>query len=185
MAFPLYTADEAQARAAFLALMWALSYPGQPHDLPAAGSVVAALTTIGTTLLDLETSFYTPDADLRAALSRTGARDLTPGEAAYHFYPALDAVALEALAKAKIGTMIYPDEATTIILGCRLAGPAHFTLAGPGVDGTRALTLGEIPPALWTLRESRRRYPLGWDIFLTDGAAVIGVPRSTHITCED
>lgn len=32
--YPAYTAEEARCRETFLALMWALSYPGREHMIP-------------------------------------------------------------------------------------------------------------------------------------------------------
>ena len=89
MTTPIYTADEARDRETFLALMWSLSYPGRIQALPGAANTYDSFVHIGQALLDLESSFYTPDAALASALGATGARALPPTDAAYHFYPAL------------------------------------------------------------------------------------------------
>lgn len=173
---PAYTSAEARARETFLALLWALSYPGREYFLP-LGSPPMAL--ISETLLDLETSFYTPDSVLHETLPLSGARPLLPETAAYHFYPTLTTDHLAPLRDASVGTLLYPDRAATIILPASFERGERFTLTGPGIDGEIALRIGDILPAFWDLRDQRRRFPLGWDVYLVDGSRVIGIPRST------
>jgi alpha-D-ribose 1-methylphosphonate 5-triphosphate synthase subunit PhnH len=182
MSITLYTPEEARQRETFLALMWALSYPGRIHTLPEVRSplVEPALNSFGLiaeALLDLETSYYTPDADLRAALHATGARALPPGEAAYHFYPAWDETGL---AQANIGTLLRPDEGATLILAGSVAGGRSRTWRGPGINGGIESHLN-LPDSFWALRAARLRYPLGWDVYVVDGVQVIGLPRSTQV----
>jgi alpha-D-ribose 1-methylphosphonate 5-triphosphate synthase subunit PhnH len=185
MSITLYTPEEARQRETFLALMWALSYPGRVQTLPDVRSplVDPALNSfglIGEALLDLETSYYTPDAQLDAGLHPTGARSLPSAEAAYHFYPVLDATALTHMAQAGIGTMLRPDEAATIIIGGRIGEGHPMQWCGPGINGVIEVQVA-LPDAFWALRESRLRYPLGWDVYVVDGGLVIGLPRSTHL----
>jgi alpha-D-ribose 1-methylphosphonate 5-triphosphate synthase subunit PhnH len=180
MTHPAYTAAEARSRETFLALMWALSYPGSNYSLPDAGE---PLVTIAETLLDLETSYYTPDDDaLAAALAHTGARNLPPDGAAYHFYPVLSASALAAVQQASAGTMLYPDTAATLIIGCTFGGGMSLRLEGPGIDGQTHVDAGDLPEAFWELRRSVCRFPLGWDVYFVDGRRVMGLPRSTKVT---
>lgn len=179
MNHPPYTAEEARNRETFLALMNALSTPGRVYALPASAQPVGALMAIAHALLDLETSYHTPDPDLQAALARTGARALPPEQAAYHFYRALTPPALDSIALASAGTMLYPDTAATLMIAAPLAGGAPHRLTGAGVNG--ALTVApDLPAAFWALRDQRRRYPLGWDAFIVEGLQVIGLPRTTH-----
>ncbi|PJF26655.1 MAG: phosphonate C-P lyase system protein PhnH [Phototrophicales bacterium] len=175
---PPYTASEAQSRETFLALMWALSYPGRTQSLPDHPDPFAL---IGETLLDLETSYFTPDAQLRARLAQTGARALEPERAAYHFYPALDDAALAAIASASIGTLSYPDQAATLIIGAQFGSGKTLTLTGPGIDGSIIIQIDDIPASFWMLRE-RAAFPLGWDVFFVNERAVVGLPRSTKVT---
>ncbi len=178
---PPYTPAEERTRETFLALMWALSYPGRVYTLP-EGEPPYHL--IGETLLDLETSVYTPDLALAGVLTRHGARQLPPETAAYHFYPTLTADACEPVRAASIGTLLYPDRAATLIIGADLSAETGepFTLTGAGINGEMTVHINGVHPDLWALRESRRRYPLGWDMFLIDGRRVMGLPRSTTIT---
>ena len=174
MQVPDYTPEEALTRQTFLAMMWALSHPGRIQTLEAAAPFVA----IATTLLDLETSYFTPDEALKAELARTGARALEPERAAYHFYPEL--TAWDSLEKASPGTMLYPDTAATLVIGCKLGAGNTFTLSGPGIQTTQPAQI-QVDERLWTLRQRVSRYPLGWDIFFVDGNQLLGLPRTTQI----
>ena len=154
---PAYTPDEALTRETFLTLLWALSYPGRVYDLPASADPFHA---IGATLLDLETSYYTPDALLGEYLARSGARALPPERAAYHFYPTLDSADLSTVACADVGTLLYPDHGATLFIGCELGGATMLKLNGPGIPSARPTTVhaGCVPAAFWT-RRAAHRYP--------------------------
>lgn len=178
MTVPAYTPAEARDRETFLALLWALAHPGSVQTLPTP-SETSALPLIGSALLDLETTFYTPDAALTDVLRRTGARSVPPTAAAYHFYPVLDAGALDAIALAATGTPLRPDESALLIIGCPLTGHP-VTLRGPGIHGTIAAPIGALPAAFWALRMAALRYPLGWDAVLVDGQRITGLPRTTR-----
>lgn len=171
----MYTADEALARETFLSLMWSLSYPGRVYEIPDANP----FTAIAHTLLDLETTFFTLDVDLAGQLAATGARELPVDEAAYHFYP--DLHELDTVQRASAGTMLFPDRAATLVIGCRLESGQSLRLSGPGVDGQRSVQVGGLPSGFWSLRQKVNQYPLGWDIYLIDGQRVIGLPRTTMV----
>jgi alpha-D-ribose 1-methylphosphonate 5-triphosphate synthase subunit PhnH len=182
MITPIFTPLEQKTQAVFAALMWSLSRPGQIRTLPdTAAAYPDNFIAIGDTLLDLETSFYTPNATLGHALSRTTARPEQPDRAAYHFYPTFDETQLDALAQAAIGTMLYPDQAAIIILSAKLDQGFLLELTGPGIQAKADIRVGGLPEQIWTLREQKRRYPLGWDMFLVDDTRVIGLPRTTYI----
>jgi len=176
---PAFTPTEARTRETFLALMWAFSYPGRVQTLPAADP----FALIAEALLDLETSYYTPDAALAVRLLPTGARSEPLERAEYIFVPLLANADLESLRNASSGTMAYPDQAATLIIGCVLNTNlgARLHLSGPGIKDAMQISVDALPVAFWELRERTRRYPLGWDIFLVSGSNIIGIPRSTHI----
>ena len=181
MSAPTFTETEEQTHRTFLTMMWALSHPGRLFELsPGTGSVYN-MTLAAQTLLDLETSFYTPDIELAEALSRTTAVSATPDKAFYHFYPSVVKTDLEMIAEARVGEMMYPDRGATLVLGCRLGTGDTFTFAGPGIQGETAVKIAFLPPEFWELREQNINYPLGWDVFLIDGNRVIGIPRTTKV----
>lgn len=173
---PVYSQAEAAQHATFTALMSALSTPGRIYDLPAGD----AFDLIADALLDLETSWYTPNQKLADRLTQTGARALSPDTAAYHFYTgALD---LRGIAQAHIGDMLYPDTAATLIIACdfHLGDETTQIWTGAGIKGAYHVSLA-LPDDFWALRE-RYAYPLGWDVLFTDGRRVLGLPRTTRVT---
>ena len=184
MQTPFYTAEEARTRETFLALMWAISHPGRAYGLPVDGH--AALSVIGETLLDLETSYYTPDFALASEFARLGARSLPPERAQYHFYPELTHRHLATISQANAGTLLNPDRSATIIVGCALGSGTNFRLSGPGIAYHTDLKLDLIPDAFGDLRAQLVRFPLGWDVFFVCGsersaAQVVGLPRSVKL----
>ncbi|GHF64904.1 alpha-D-ribose 1-methylphosphonate 5-triphosphate synthase subunit PhnH [Deinococcus metalli] len=178
-AAPTQTPMAARTLVTFRALLAALSSPGEVIALPAGHDPFAL---IGETLLDLETSFHTPDAALRARLGDTGARPLPAHEADYIFFPVLDDAALAALREARRGDPLEPQRAATVIIGTTFVGDA-VTLRGPGISGVRRAALG-LPPAFWTQRLAALSYPLGWDAFLVAPDAVAGLPRTTRVEVD-
>jgi len=186
----LYTSTEARAHKTFLALMWALSYPGRLRSL-AAADPLTMLATIGEALLDRETTYYTPDVALAARLTALGARSAEPDTALYHFYPDM-AHAIDTIAQATVGDALYPDQAATVFIVGGVGQPSEstqpprgavvLTLQGPGINGTQDVWIDGVPESLWTLRNRRIAFPLGWDMFIVDLLGqVVGVPRSTQI----
>lgn len=198
MAAPLFTPAEARTRGAFLAMLNALSRPGAVIEFPQhPGPVPEGMDALadafgqwgtarnfiaaGETLLDLETTFYTPNEALRTELARTSARPAALEDAEYIFLPRADSVPLEALERARIGTMLYPDRSATLIAGCVLGRGQSLRLSGPGVPGSRELAADGVPAGFWELRNRKRRYPMGWDVLLMDARSVAGVPRSAGL----
>lgn len=182
MTTPLLSPKESQAHQTFIALMWALTQPGQiqiwtEEAVTAQGGFLA----IGQALLDLETSFYTPDTALADELARTTARPYPASTARYHFYPSLSAANLEDVTLASAGTMLYPDQSATLIIGCTLGQGASYRLTGPGIQDETIVQMDGLPSQFWTLRQETLNYPLGWDIFLVDRENVMGLPRTTLI----
>src|SRR5689334_9435478 len=118
--YPAYTPAEARNRETFLALMWALSYPGRIYSLPAlaASDEIAVIAQIGESLLDLETTYFTPNSTLAAQLKLTAARTHPIETAAYHFYPSVSEADLATIEQASVGNALFPDEAATLFLGC-------------------------------------------------------------------
>jgi alpha-D-ribose 1-methylphosphonate 5-triphosphate synthase subunit PhnH len=176
---PIPSPGEARAHETFTALMWALSYPGQPQALPATGR--DALLAIAAALIDLETSYYSADPELGALLARSGARSLDERQAAYQFYPTLGEHTLSLLGAAPVGSHAYPDEGATLIVGCSLDVGPTLRLSGPGIATTLQIQIDGLPRGFWALREQACRYPLGWDMFLVAGAQVVGLPRTTRV----
>lgn len=176
MATPVQTPFEACTQEVFTALLWALSRPGEVQTIPAGDD---AFALIGETLLDLETSFYTPDETLKARLVLTGAPHVSAAEAEYLFCPVWDDHAREVVKQARRGDALYPDRAATLIVPAGFMGEAQ-PWHGPGIDGERKVTV-TLPEGFETLRDKAMNYPLGWDALLVGPSGVIGLPRTTTI----
>jgi alpha-D-ribose 1-methylphosphonate 5-triphosphate synthase subunit PhnH len=186
MSTPFYTTQEAHTRETFLALMWSLSYPGTPYNLPhSVQSLMQAFEAIGETLLDLETSFYTPDPALHSRLARNGAPFVSADNADYHFYPSVNAHTLDDMSRASVGTALYPDSSATLIIACQFQQGLTLRLTGAGIPHQTTLQVGGLPREFWQLRAQANQYPLGWDVFLVDEMNVMGIPRTTTIVVGD
>jgi alpha-D-ribose 1-methylphosphonate 5-triphosphate synthase subunit PhnH len=179
MTGPARTDFEARAHATFTALMWSLSHPGRPQILPATGR--DAFLAIAEALVDLETSFFTPDPQLDVQIARTGARRRTADTALYQFFPHLAPADLALLRGAPLGSFRDPDQAATLVVGCGLETGQRLQLRGPGVRDAIEVQVGGLPEEFWALRSTLARYPLGWDCFLVDRGFVLGLPRTTQI----
>ena len=180
-----------QSQAAFRALLAALSEPGLVQDVETGFAAPAGLepaTAIALlTLADYETPIWLP-ADLRAGPAgawlrfHCGATLVeSPDEAAFAVLNGTDiAPALSAFSP---GTDQFPDRSTSVIVQCAsLAGGDAVTLAGPGIADSHEIAPKGLRPGFWTeVAANAARYPLGIDLILSHGEAIIGLPRSTQI----
>lgn len=172
---PYRTEHEALSHEVFTALMWAFSYPGEKQKTQHAN-----LKAIAETLLDLETSFYAADDEMRKACQRTGSKAKPLKQADYLFFSSLDDTVLASLKDAKRGNLLYPDHAATLILTCQFDEGQGLELAGPGIK-TQLRLKTSLPREFWQMRNEICSYPLGWDLFLCDGHRVVGIPRTTEV----
>lgn len=164
---------EAQTNATYEALMWALSRPGKPRQLPQPGQA-----GIITTLIDRECAIYTDDDELRAVANQAGAHLVAAAQADHLFLTSVPDPAF--LRDLRQGSDMYPEDGATLVIPASFAGANNLRLTGPGVDGEVAVSV-DVPPAIWAARQQIMRYPMGFEIFLVDGDQVIGVPRTTEI----
>lgn len=165
---------EVRANSAFDALLWALGRPGLARHLPSPGegSVIEAL-------LDRECQAHCADPLLIPQIMRTGAAIADIGAADHIFLGHMSTASL--LADIRTGTDLYPDEGATVVVRATIGRGTPLRLSGPGVNGSVHLAIGGLPDGFWQARARRIRYPMGFDLFLLDSAAVIGIPRSTTV----
>lgn len=171
-AHPTPSDFEARTNATYEALMWALSRPGLTRDLPAAGQA-----GIIETLIDRECAVYCDDPDMAELAARGGAAMVAP-EKADHLFLCQPPAQLTGLRQ---GADMYPEEGATLVIPVSLGRGDTLRLTGPGVDGAITVPLAGIPHAFWAERQRVMRYPMGFEIFLLDGAKVIGIPRTTVV----
>jgi alpha-D-ribose 1-methylphosphonate 5-triphosphate synthase subunit PhnH len=168
---PAPTQDEAVALAAFEAIMRAMAEPGRSFELPEPGPACIARA-----LIDREVRAHAADSSFVKVLAALDAR-LAPIETAdYVFAPATP----DLPARLHGGTLTYPEAGATLITPIRLGTGPAVRLTGPGIETAREVRVG-LEPAFWAARKAALRYPLGFDLILHDGAAVLAVPRSTLV----
>ncbi|AMJ61335.1 phosphonate C-P lyase system protein PhnH [Bosea sp. PAMC 26642] len=180
-----------QSQAAFRALLSALSEPGLAQDVAGAfappDGLNAATAIALLTLADYETPIWLPEilrngpaaAWLRFHCGATLVDD--PAAASFAVIDgASDEVPLSAF---NPGTDQFPDRSTTVIVQCAgLDGGDAVTLAGPGIPGRRTIAPQGLPQDFWEqVAANAELYPLGVDLVLSHGGAVIGLPRSTQV----
>ena len=165
---------ETRTNATYEALMWAMSRPGLPRELPAAG-----LGPLIETLIDRECAVHCDDDALRASAAQTGASLVEIAQADHVFLSATPTMDL--LRQLAQGSDLYPDNGATLICPAAIGNGPHLRLSGPGVNGTQEVSLGGLPDGFWQCRREIMRYPQGFEIFFIDQQQVIGLPRSTQV----
>lgn len=137
------------------------------------------------TLLDSEVTFHLVGNDAHATAEieiRTLARTAPIAEADYIIVPSLFNAA-EAFEKAKIGTLLDPNQSATIIIETQqLSNDTAYTLTGPGIKDSRTVTIPSANQWLAARNEAVNEFPLGVDCFFIDQAgSCLGLPRTTKI----
>lgn len=180
-----------QSQAAFRALLTALSEPGTVQDAahggPAPEGLMPAAATVLLTLADYETPIWLPpalrDGPAGAWLRfHCGAALVTdPAGAAFAVLDGMSQA--PALSAFNAGIDQFPDRSTTLIVQCAgFGGGEAVRLTGPGIAGSREIAPRGLRPGFWAeVAANAARYPLGVDLILCCGEAVIGLPRSTQV----
>jgi alpha-D-ribose 1-methylphosphonate 5-triphosphate synthase subunit PhnH len=176
-------ADPARDAAhAFRAALQAMARPGRIETVagvapPAPCSVAAGALIL--TLCDTTTPIYlapSHDTDaLRGWITfHTGAPFIGPEHAMF----ALGTWdALRPVTRFSPGTAEYPDRSATLIVEVDRLASEGATLTGPGIESTAQLSLPEVA----AFQVNRRRFPLGFDTYLTCGDRLAGLPRRTKV----
>lgn len=167
---------------AFRAAMEAFARPGRigtlagalpPAPLSVAAGVLLLTLADPTTPVHLAPSHDTED--LRGWLTfHAGAPLVGPGEAVFAVGTW---AALTPVTRFAIGTPEYPDRSTTLIVEMAALVAEGPRLSGPGIRDAAHLSLPEIA----AFHANHALYPLGFDVFLTCGDRIAGLPRSTRV----
>lgn len=176
-------ADPARDAAhAFRAALQAMARPGRIERVsgiapPAPCSVAAGSLVL--TLCDTTTPLYlAPSHDtegLRGWITFHTGAPFTGPEHAMFALGTWDA--LQPVSRFRIGTSDYPDRSATLIVELTHLAAQGATLTGPGIETQSQLSL----PETEAFRANRRRFPLGFDTYLTCGDRLAGLPRSTSV----
>lgn len=167
------TQDDLRDLAAYDALMGALARPGHVTQLPepGMGSIIA-------TLLDRETQVYVQEPELMPTVLRTGAIIAELPDADHVLFGRGFAPAM--LSELAAGSDLYPDDGASAFIPARIGEGARLRLSGPGINGSVEVQI-DLPVETWARRAEAMRYPMGFELFVIDGAQVLGLPRSTSI----
>ena len=138
LASPSPSPAELRSNAAFEALLWALSRPGQLRALEGEGAIVEAL-------IDRECTVYATDPAVARGAERLGAARVGAGEADYVFAGALPSSAR--LGELKQGSDLHPEGGATLILAAGFTAGEQLRLTGPGADGALSSPLAACPQA--------------------------------------
>ena len=180
------------AQAIFRLLMGAMAEPGTVADLGARVAAPAPLVPAAAALLAALADGDTPvwmaeptGAGEAAALwlrFQTGA-PVTADPGAAHFALLPDGDDPVGWTRFPRGTPDYPDRSATLLLPVRsLRGGAPMVLAGPGIAAERHIAPAGLPVGFVPARaRNRAGFPLGVDLVLVCGTAILALPRSTRI----
>ena len=180
------------ARAAFLACLWALSHPGTSQGpLPAPGldddARLDGAAAVLLALLDADLALATVGGRHVAAVAErvrkaTGAGD-APLDVADFVLVDPGTAPGPVAAVARRGTALAPEAGATVVY-CA-SGSVAVVLDGPGLVAPTRVLLPLPPGELDALLASRTQPPLGVDALVVgpDGH-VVGLPRSTHLRVE-
>ncbi len=174
---PLQTQLEAKTHATFDALMWAFAHPGRVQALQLEPDE-NAFFRIAQALLDLETSAWTNDAALEPQLCVLGAKMKSLKEADYVF--CANTPVSDLLHVIKRGSPVAPETSATLVVSAALEIGRLVRLTGAGIQSSLELQI-DVPPEFWQTREQIMSYPIGWDLLLTNGSSLVGIPRTTRI----
>lgn len=166
----------------FRAALEVMARPGRIEDLPGAQPPQPLSVAAGgliLTLCDATTPVHLAGAHDCAALRdwitfHTGA-PLVGAEAAQVAIGTW--AALTPVSRFAIGQPDYPDRSATLIVEMAEVSAHGPRLTGPGIKGAARLSL----PETAAFAANGALFPLGFDCFLTAGARVSGLPRSTRV----
>ncbi len=177
------------AQATFRAALDAMAHPGRVNEILADTGVPQglspAMTAMLLTLVDVDTPLWLPEsagADVLAFLRFHCACPIVPSPALARFAAVPAGCKAPALSACHQGDPAYPDLSTTLLIEVESlsAGDAAI-LSGPGIQSQQVLNVQGLPEDFWReWRINHQRFPLGVDVFLTQGRRICALPRSTR-----
>jgi alpha-D-ribose 1-methylphosphonate 5-triphosphate synthase subunit PhnH len=176
----------------FRAVMDAMARPGTVvplvHDLEPPPPLSPGAAALALTLCDYETPVWldrplAEATDVAAWLRFHTGAPLADDPQAASFALVADAADLPAFDAFALGSMEYPDRATTLILPVEnFTAGRPLALSGPGIAGIREFVAAPLPADIVTrLAANRALFPRGIDLLLVTANAVAALPRSTRV----
>jgi alpha-D-ribose 1-methylphosphonate 5-triphosphate synthase subunit PhnH len=167
---------------AFRAALTALSRPGTIMEV--GGALPPAALSVAAGVLVLVLADATTPLHLAGDANSTEVRDWITFHTGAPLVGASEAMlaigawdALQPLDRFAIGTGAYPDRSATLIVEMTRLEAEGARLTGPGIKGAAHLSLPEVA----AFRANHALFPLGFDVFLTCGSRLAGLPRSTKV----
>jgi len=193
-----------QTQRCYRHLVDAMARPGTLHELGTvtgtghdAHGLPIGIDVVAHTLLDAEATFAVHGPDPRTVTrilrERTNARPVAPSEAQFLFLLTPDTDATRILATAPIGTLTAPHLGATVIIDAQHLGDGEpgaaspyrhaVHLDGPGIPGTRTVSIDVAFDWRTPRSERNATFPLGIDlIFIDPTARMLALPRTTRVT---
>ncbi|KFL35188.1 MULTISPECIES: phosphonate C-P lyase system protein PhnH [unclassified Sulfurospirillum] len=162
----------------FKSLSDALSMPGKITHIQELFS--SHFLAVANVLLYSEVSFYySGDEDMTLVEAITHPKATTLKEADYIFSDTIDVVLI---GEAKKGDYLSPDFSATLIFKCEDFNADRYRLSGPGIDGTKEISLPCKAEFIERLMEKNRDYPLGIEVFFINRCGeVLALSRTTKV----
>jgi alpha-D-ribose 1-methylphosphonate 5-triphosphate synthase subunit PhnH len=179
--------DPDTAQRTFRAVLDALARPGLVQQLPAApvGVPAALLPVLALADLDTPVAVLTDGIDGGHWADSVATATTAPivNLPAARLIAALRPFAVGEPAQLRTGSTAAPEDGALVALAVpALDGGSPIGLRGPGIAGERTVAPAGVPAELLAARAAAG-FPAGFDLLLvTADGAVLGVPRSTHIT---
>ena len=180
------------AQASFRRILTALSEPGTIEQFDSLVEVPVALSTAATivmlALADHDTPVWLPQtaADASRYIGFHTGAPITSDERSARFAVVDGGVCAPGLDAFDPGDDRYPDRSATVIVECKdLMGGPSVRLSGPGIRGSREIAPRGLHAGFWaSVLANAARYPVGVDIILASGNAIMGLPRSTRVVTD-
>jgi alpha-D-ribose 1-methylphosphonate 5-triphosphate synthase subunit PhnH len=188
---PGFTDPVFQSQATFRAVLDALAEPGTERPVAGIAAAPTPLSPVAAaviaTLADFETAVWrdatlrTPEIEAWLAFHTGAPATLDPARAVFAVIGAAEAT--PNFADFSLGTDVDPSASATLVLQVAGFGAGRrWRLSGPGIDGTRDVTIAGAPADLAErLAANRALFPRGVDLILAGPASVMGLPRTTRI----
>lgn len=182
----IYTTQQAYRQ-----LLDSLARPGRLHTIEPSQAygvnIFDQTLDVLQTLLDGEVSFHLVGNDTETVSEielRTLANETTLDEAEFIIVPesAGEEGLLEALTRAKRGTIISPEKSSSLIIEVStLSEGSTYRCQGPGIESTHEFQTTLPADFTETLMTVNEEFPRGIDLYLLDGTQILGLSRTTKI----
>ena len=178
-----------QAQTNFRAALNALAHPGRIQNAHPPCShptqLSAAATALLLTLADGDTPVWLPagvSEDVKRYLRFHCGCPLVDAPAKARFVVAPAGFERPSLGDCDPGDPAYPDRSATLLLEvASLAEGSAVRLDGPGIATWESLSIAGLDAAFWIeWQHNHRRFPMGVDIFFTQGERFSALPRTTR-----